>query len=52
MMENETKNVKISKRHHETLKTYCDEKGIKIYKMLERLIDENCKPKKRDLYGE
>jgi hypothetical protein len=51
-MENMNKNVKVSEKHHEMLKKYCDEKGIKIYKFLEKLIEENCKPKKKDLYGE
>lgn len=51
-MENNKKNVKISLKHHEILKKYCDERGIKIYKLLEKWIDDNCKPKKKDLYGE
>lgn len=46
------KNVKISDTHHDTLKRYCDEKGSKIYKVLEKLIEENCRPKKKDIYGE
>jgi hypothetical protein len=45
------KNIKISVESHETLKKYCDKKGIKIYKFLENLIFEKCKEKK-DLYGE
>lgn len=51
-MENTYKNIKISEKHHEMLKKYCDEKGIKIYKIVEKWIEENCKPKKKDLYGE
>jgi hypothetical protein len=51
-MENKTKNVKIGEKHHEMLKSYCDKKGLKIYKILEKLIEEVCKPKKTDLYGE
>ena len=51
-MENKTKNVKISEKHHELLKQYCDKNGLKIYKVLEKYIDELCTPKKRDLYGE
>ncbi len=51
-MEKKNKNVKISEKHHELLKKWCDEKGIKIYKILEKWIDENCKPKKKDIYGE
>jgi hypothetical protein len=51
-MENTQKNVKISEKHHELLKTYCDKNGFKMYKLLEKWIDENCKPKKKDLYGD
>jgi hypothetical protein len=47
-----TKNVKISEKHHEMLKEYCDRHGLKIYKVLERFVEETCKPKKRDIYGE
>lgn len=51
------KNLKISNDIHIILKTYCDKKGLKIYKFLEKLIVENCKeseePKrKKDIYGE
>jgi hypothetical protein len=45
------KNLKISEESHKKLKTYCDQNGIKIYRFLEKLIDENCKIKK-DIYGE
>ena len=51
-MENVHKNVKISKKHHNILKTYCDEKGLKIYRVIEKWIDINCKPKNRGLYDE
>jgi hypothetical protein len=51
-MEKKNKNIKISEKHHELLKKYCEERGIKIYKILEKWIDENCKPKKKDIYGE
>ena len=47
----EIKNIKISKESHDTLKKYCDKKGLKIYKFLETLIFEKCKEKK-DIYGE
>jgi len=47
----EIKNIKISPESHETLKKYCDKRGIKIYKFLENLIMEKCKEKK-DIYGE
>ena len=46
------KNVKISKKHHDMIKSYCDEKGLKIYKVIQKWIDDNCKPKKKDIYGE
>jgi hypothetical protein len=45
------KNIKISPESHDLLKKYCDKNGIKIYKFLEKLIEEKCKDKK-DLYGE
>lgn len=45
------KNLKISEETHKTLKTYCEENGLKIYKFLELLIKKNCE-KKKDLYGE
>jgi hypothetical protein len=51
-MENTQKNVKISEKHHEMLKNYCDKNGLKIYKVLEKHIEELCKPKKRDIYGD
>jgi len=51
-MENKSKNVKISEKHHEMLKKYCEKNGLKIYKVLEKWIDEFCKPKKKVLYGE
>ena len=53
MKENEKKikNLKISVEVHNVLKTYCDKKGIKMYRFLEKLIIEKCKEKK-DIYGE
>lgn len=53
MKENEKKikNLKISVEAHNVLKTYCDKKGIKMYRFLEKLILEKCKEKK-DIYGE
>lgn len=51
-MKKNSKNVKISEQHHEMLKKHCDKSGAKIYKVLEKLIEDLCKPKKRDLYGE
>lgn len=47
-----TKNVKISNYHHELLKNYSDKNGLKIYKILEKWIEDYCKPKKKDIYGE
>lgn len=49
------KNVKISEKHHQMLKFYCEKNGLKIYKILEKWIDERCKTinvKKKDLYDE
>jgi hypothetical protein len=45
------KNLKIDADVHKVLKTYCDKRGIKMYRFLEGLILEKCKDKK-DLYGE
>ena len=45
------KNLKISVESHELLKSYCNKKGIKIYKFIEQLIFEKCKSKP-DIYGE
>jgi hypothetical protein len=47
----EIKNLKISKNVHDVLKTYCEKKGIKMYRFLEKIILESCKEKK-DIYGE
>ena len=49
--EKDKKNVKISKTHHDILKIYCDKNGFKIYKVLEKWIETNCKIK-RDIYGD
>jgi len=53
------KNIKISEKHHTMLKEYCDNNGLKIYKVIHKWIDETCKPKKtneisgkRDIYGD
>ena len=51
-MENSNKNVKISEKHHEMLKNHCDKNGLKIYKVLEKYIEELCKPKNKDIYGD
>lgn len=51
-MEKNQKNVKISIKHHEILKKYCDNNGLKIYKVLEKHIEDLVKPKKKDIYGD
>ena len=58
-MENTTKNIKVSEKHHNMLKEYCDKKGFKIYKVVQKWIDETCKlekstevQKKKDIYGD
>ena len=51
-MENKQKNVKIGEKHHEMLKNHCDKNGLKIYKVLEKFIEDYCRPKKKDIYGE
>lgn len=50
-MKKTTKNIKISIDSHTKLKKFCDDNGIKIYKFLEKLIEQNC-TKKKDIYGE
>ena len=59
MNSNSKKKLKISEKHHEILKQYCDTNGLKMYKVVQKWIDENCKPnkdvatpKKRDIYGD
>ena len=46
------KNVKISDKHHEILKIYAEKNGMKIYKIIEKWIDQNCHNKKDTLYDE
>lgn len=46
------KNVKIDEKHHKLLKDYCTKNGLKIHKVIEKLIEEFIKPKKKDIYGE
>ncbi len=50
-MKKKIKNLKISEDSHHILNTYCDKKGIKMYRFLENLIEETCK-EKTDVYGE
>ncbi len=45
------KNLKISVEVHDILKKYCEKKGVKIYRFLEKIILEKCKENK-DIYGE
>lgn len=51
-MTTKIKNVKISDKHHKILKKYCDDNGLKIYKVLEKWIDNYCKVKEKDIYGD
>jgi hypothetical protein len=51
-MKTVSKNIKISQKHHEILKSYCDKGGLKMYRVIEKWIDELSKTKKRDIYGE
>jgi hypothetical protein len=51
-MKSKSKNIKISEKHHEILKSYCEKNGLKIYRVVEKWIDEFSKPKKKDIYGE
>jgi hypothetical protein len=50
--EQKMKNIKISVRHHEILKKYCNKGGLKIHKVVEKWIDEFCKTKNKDIYDE
>jgi hypothetical protein len=45
------KNIKIDMRTHKLLKDYCQKNGLKMFQFVERLIKENCTPKK-DIYGD
>ena len=47
-----TKNIKINEKYHEMLRQHCEKNGTKMYRLIEKLIEEFCKPKKRDIYGE
>lgn len=48
-METNIKNIKISKKHHEILKSYCDKTGMRMYRVIEKWIDELNKGKKDDV---
>jgi len=45
------KNLKISEESHDMLKKHCQKNGLKMFKFIEKLIEENCK-EKIDIYGE
>lgn len=51
MSNKKIKNLKISEYHHSLLKDHCTKEGLKMFTFVEKLIEDNCKPK-RDLYGE
>jgi hypothetical protein len=57
-MERKSKNIKISEKHHEILKAHCDKNGLKMYRVIEKWIDElsrvgiSAGVKKKDIYGE
>ena len=59
-MKTTLKNIKVSENHHQMLKEYCDKNGLKIYKVVQKWIDDLCKqnksietPKKtKDIYGD
>lgn len=45
------KNLKITQKTHEILKTYCEDNSLKMFAFVEKLIKEKCTPKK-GFYGE
>jgi len=47
----EIKNIKISIEAHSTLKEYCEDNGLKMYKFLEKMIMDKCS-RPKDIYGE
>lgn len=51
MQKKEIKNIKIDAKVHYLLKRYCNQKGLKLHKFLEKLIIDNCKDVK-DIYGD
>ena len=46
------KNIKISEKHHEMLKIHCEKHGKKMYKVVEKWVEEFCRIKPKDIYGE
>jgi hypothetical protein len=51
-MEKTFKNIKIGNLHHDMLKKYCEKNGLKIHKLIEKLIEAHCPVKKTDIYDE
>lgn len=58
-MENTLKNIKVSEKHHKMLKEHCDKNGLKIYKLVQKWIENTCKENKttetsskKDIYGD
>ena len=45
------KNLKITPKTHELLKTYCEDNGLKMFAFVEKIIRDRCVPKK-DIYGD
>ena len=45
------KNIKITEKTHQLLKKYCEQNGLKMFSFVEKIIKEQCTPKK-DIYGE
>mgnify|MGYP003772551597 FL=1 len=52
MGDRNSKNIKISQEHHIKLKKYCDDNGLKMYRVVEKWINQHCNSKKDNLYGE
>ena len=40
------KNLKINEESHSLLKSYCKSNGLKMFSFVEKLIKDNCSPKK------
>ena len=38
--------IKIRSEYRDMLKEHCKENGMKMYKVVENLIEKNCKPKR------
>jgi len=45
------KNIKITPKTHNILKSYCDKNALKMFAFVEKLIMDKCKPKP-DIYGD